>query len=361
MFDDIPSITVKIAQLPDNMMGAWEGQDHDLLVGVPGFAPFKSVKKNLNRTLSHELRHMTQTMMARALGIKQVELGEDGLFVPVYNPSPGMGPRKTLKPDIVQALMHQGPSPEALANLPTEKREKLEERAEQFLAKRKELMQLHKLQSRRSIYNLDDLEFYTHLADRVLEFEDVLERLPDLTPGQKKTAFNIYTGGLQVPKDVRRFLERGRRALPDDREQKAMAWLHKHDPKMAILSLANRPDEYFRHLRKYSRPKWEKAVKEFAKVIQPKLGTDEKPTGLQDLWKEFLGERYDGGKKKIRNPHLDTRDAHPEISVSYLMKQDGPDYKTDRMKIRREFAAWRQRKKGPPKGAPADLFTRPPS
>jgi hypothetical protein len=356
MFDDMPSMKVVVAQMPDpQMMGAWSSSTNELLVGIPGFAPFKTVKKNLERTLQHELRHMSQTLMAKALGITQVEI-VDGELVPVYKESPGMGPRETLNLDIVQALRMDIPIPEGL---PPEKRKKAEERARQLQAKRTELMQKRKLGSRRAIYNLDDLEFYTHLADRVIEFEDILEEVKDLTPAQKKTALNLYTGALVVPRDVAKFLEEPEKTSPD-RTKKAKAWIQKHDPDMGILPIAHGPDAYFRHLRKYSRPKWEKAVKEFAKVIQPQLGTDEKPTGLQDLWKEFLDERYDGGKEKIRNPNLDTRDSHPEISVSYLMKQDDSDYKTDRMKIRREFASWRQRKKGPQKGAP-DLFAQPPS
>lgn len=106
-------------------------------------------------------------------------------------------------------------------------------------------------------------------------------------------------------------------------------------------------------MRKYKRPRWRKAVKEFAKVIQPQIG-GQPSTGVKKLWEQFLEERYDGGKDKIRNPNPKTRDKYPEVSISYLMKQDDPAYKTDRQNIRREFAAWRQRRQGP------DLFSRPP-
>ena len=35
---------------------------------------------------------------------------------------------------------------------------------------------------------------------------------------------------------------------------------------------------------------------------------------------EYMKEVWDGGKKKVRNPNPDSRDAHPEVAVSTAMK-----------------------------------------
>lgn len=346
MFDDMPEMTVKLRQLPNKgMAGLWNGGDDELVVQIPPFAPFKTVRHTLRRTLQHELRHMTQTAMSKALGIKQYRVDDEGKAFPQYLPSPGMAGRDIQNLDILQMLMWENP--------------KVEE-------KRREIMRAHKLQSKRSIYSLDDLEFYTHLADRVLDFEEILEVLgeerPDLGPAEKKLVFDIFTGARKVPRAVRRYME-GRAA--GEYEEDAKEWIAKHDPKMAVLSLIHAPDTFFRHMLKYKPDRWKKAVKEFAKITGPKV-TAPPPETVQKLWQEFLDERYEGGKRKVRNPNPKTRDSHPEITVSYLMKQDAPAYQSGRQRLRREFAGWRARREKGPERKPSepsqlDLFGRPPS
>jgi len=360
LFDSMPKMKVVLRDMGQKgMMGAWDSQSNELIIAIPEFAPSQHVKKNLHRTLTHELRHMTQTVMGKALGIDAFKV-EEGEFIPRYLPSPGMGPRETLDPDIVQALMHDTPTgsdlEQVLEQLPEEKRDKTRKRIEEVNRRRSELMQLHKLQSRASIYSLDDLEFYTHLADRVMVFEDILDSLKDKTPAQRKFAFDLYTGGIEIPQKVRRAFDTAD-GLESNKE--AQEWIEKYDPGMGILSIAARPDSYFRHLKKYRPAKWQKAVKEFAKVIQPKLGQAEPQSDLTDLWQQFLDEKYEGGKKKIRNPNPKTRDGHPEISVNYLLKQKDPVYQTGRRTLRREFAQWRARRQAPAKGQ-LDMFALPP-
>lgn len=345
MFEDMPEMTVKLRKLEHpEMAGLWDGTNHDLVVQVPPFAPFKHVRHKLNRTLQHELRHMTQTLMAKALGIKQYRATEDGQLIPQYNPSPGMPGRDVRNPDIIQALMYEDPRVDD---------------------KRREIMRAHRLQSKRSIYNLDDLEFYTHLADRVLDFDEILQKLgeerPELSADEKKLVFDIFTGALKVPRAAVRVMEN--RATGAD-EKEGHEWIAKHDPHMAVLSLIQAPDTFFRHMQKYKPKRWKKAVKEFAKAVGPKV-TPPSSENLQKLWQEFLDERYDGGKRKVRNPNPKTRDSHPEITVSYLIKQDAPAYQSDRQRLRREFAGWRARRTKGPEGAPSepaqlDLFGRPP-
>lgn len=368
MFDDLPSVKVKLRNLGDpSMQGAWDHSSGELLVQLPQVQRIGAVKERLRDVLTHELRHMTQTVMSRALGIDQVRMDEGGRLIPQYRASPGMPPRDVQNLDIVQALTAAQPTAAQLSHLPPKERQRLRQRGRELEARRREIMQLHRLQSKRSVYNLDDLEFYTHLADRVLQFERVLEQFKDFSPEQKKLLFDIYSGAITVPKSVKTMMASGVAS------REAREWLRENDPNMAVLSQARpEPETFFRHLRKYRRDKWKKAVKEFAKAVAPKMPRAPAEKGsIQKLWEEFLEEKYDGGKAKVVNPNPKTRERYPEITVTYLMGQSDPAYQSSRTKVRREFAAWRQqRQQGsqpPPRPQPRreeaqelDLFARPP-
>lgn len=39
-------------------------------------------------------------------------------------------------------------------------------------------------------------------------------------------------------------------------------------------------------------------------------------------WQTFLDQKYEGGKKKVRNPNPDTRDIYPEVSLTTAMSDD---------------------------------------
>lgn len=39
-------------------------------------------------------------------------------------------------------------------------------------------------------------------------------------------------------------------------------------------------------------------------------------------WQRFLEEKYEGGRKKIRNPNSDTKDVYPEVSFNTAMKDE---------------------------------------
>ena len=300
--------------------GAWSGEGRELIINLPPFAPYEFVRGELRRVLKHELRHMTQTVMARALGIDKVRINKDGDPVYQYIPSPGMASQDLIDPEVVQALRFDVP---------------------QVMDRRRKLLKRYKLRSERPFYTLDDLEFYTQLADRVVTFEEFLDE-HELTPEQQQTAFNLFTNRLKVPKAVQRFFQHGSK-LPAADIEEAKQWLDKTDPGMGVFSLVVGPDDFFRHLNWYQPEKWKKAVKEFAKAIEPKMKAAEPKKGLEALWERFLKERYEGGKAKIRNPNPKTRDRYDEISINYLMKQKDPAYQSARQKIRREFAAWHRR------------------
>lgn len=349
VFDDMKKVKVKLRHMPDapGLAGAWDSSRNELLVQVPQFNKYESVVRDLNHTLTHELRHMTQTVMAKALGIKHMRLDENGKLIPQYQAGPGMPPRDVQNLDIMQALTRDIPE--------------LED-------KRREIMRRHTLQSKRSVYNLDDLEFYTHLADRVLEFERALDEYPDFNPKQKKLLLDLYTGARKAPREVIRFLEVGPRARG---ARQAQEWIAKNDPGMGVLSqFPPRPDTFFRHLNKYKKPKWQKAVKEFTKAVQPRLAPSQPQSSepIRELWEQFLEEQYEGGKKKVPNPNPKTRDQYKDITVRYLMGQVDPAYRTAKMKIRRQFAEWRRKRLAPsarpaPQSTPTeqlDLFVRPP-
>lgn len=347
IFDDIPKVKVKLRYMPEapGLAGAWDSTNNELLVQLPQFGKYEGVLRNLHHTLTHELRHMTQTVMAKGLGIRHMRMDADGKLIPQYQAGPGMPPRDVQNLDIVQALTRDIPE---LEN------------------KRREIMRRHALQSKKSVYNLDDLEFYTHLADRVLEFERILEELSDFTPKQKKLLIGLYTGAKKVPNEVLQFIER-----PHAQEHaRARKWIAENDPGMAVLSqILPRLDTFFRQLNKYKKPKWQKAVKEFTKAISPQMSSPqtENPESVQKLWEQFLEEQYEGGKKKVPNPNPKTRDRYRDITVNYLMSQVDPAYRNEKMKLRRQFAEWRRKRLGlPERQAPAkqpsgiDLFTRPP-
>ena len=353
IFDDIPKVKIKLRHMAEQpgLAGAWDSSRNELLVQLPQLSKYEGVLQNLHHTLTHELRHMTQTVMAKGLGIKHMRMDEDGKLIPQYQAGPGMPPRDVQNLDIVQALTRDVPELET---------------------KRREIMRRHALQSKKSVYNLDDLEFYTHLADRVLEIERALDHYPDFTPKQKKLLLGMYTGAKKVPREVLRYLEHGPGVQGASR---AREWIADNDPGMGVLSqIRPQPDTFFRQLKKYKRPKWEKAVKEFTKALQPRMSPPraEKPESFHKLWDEFLEEQYEGGKKKVPNPNPKTRDRYGDITVQYLMGQTDPAYRTEKMKIRRQFAEWRRGRLGlparqAPQPAPAEqpkdelnLFARPP-
>ena len=324
IFDNIKDIKVVVSKIPGGAVGAWAPREKILIVSPPAFQPYDKVKDELDHVLTHELRHMTQSVMAEALGVSHISFDKEGKPNLFYQPGPGMAPRKLLNPNLTQALMRAQDHPEA------------QELIEKAVARGMRPV---------NVYNLDDLEFYTHLGDTVRDFRKIVKKA-SWTPDQRKLAADIFLGKVQ---------------LPDSRE-KLEPWIQKHDPMLSVISRVQRQHEFLSQMQEFSTDKFKKAVKEFSKVTEAERGATPQPEGLEKLWEMFLEERYDGGKGKVRNPNVDTRDTHPDISVHYLMRQDAPAYRADRRRIRQEFAGWRarrQRPATPPGGASQGIFAPP--
>jgi hypothetical protein len=337
LFDDMTQIQVTLASLGPGYGGFWNGEKGELVVGFPDLAPIDVVLPQLRQTLRHELAHVTQTVMARALGVRHLRTDKNGEVMPAYRPGPGMGPKDVLDPDIHQAFrdvdglkkrVKQLSKYEAAGTLkPKQKKELAHLR--RTLEMRKQVLSSRGLKSPSSTYSLDDLEFYTHLADRITEFEEKLEKL-DLTPEQKTLARDLWTG---------------RKWVPQKSKKQTLKWISENDPTHAVWPHFSQGSPFFRHLKKYQSKKYQKAVKEFVKATAHQFEKTPEKGSIKNLWEEFLAEVYEGGRKKVPNPNSKTRESHPEITLNYLMKQTDPAYSAARSAVRRRFARWRSARK----------------
>ena len=71
--------------------------------------------------------------------------------------------------------------------------------------------------------------------------------------------------------------------------------------------------------------------------------------GPPPMWKEFLDAVYEGGKRKVPNTNFKTREKHPQVAVSTLLKSD----KTFYGKVYKEYLEWKSKQKDPDaKGGP---------
>ena len=323
IFDDIKTIKVELARLPMGAIGAWSSELDALLVSPPELKPYDHVRDQLDHVLTHELRHTTQGVMARALGVSHYTFDEQGRPHLFYRPGPGMAPRKMLNPKFTQRLVMVRDHPEAA--------ELIAEAQARGMGPD-------------DVYRLDDLEFYTHLGDTVRDFRKLTEA-SSWTPEQRKLASDIFLGKTDPPE--------GREAIEK--------WVQENDPTLDVLSKVQRQHPFLAQLKAHSPDKFKKAVKEFSKATELERGAQPQPEGLEKLWEMFLEERYDGGKEKVRNPNPDTRESHPDISVSYLMRQDAPTYQSGRRRVRQEFAGWRARRQrpAPSPGAGRGIFAPP--
>jgi DNA-binding MarR family transcriptional regulator len=338
MLDEMPQMQVMLAGLDPGAMGFWNSQKNQLIVGAPPIAPMDVVLPQLRQTVRHELQHVTQTVMARALGTVHLRNDEEGNPIPAYRAGPGMAPREAIDPVIHQAFrnfdgleqrVQKLTGYEQKGTIKPGQKEELDTLRRQ-LEMRNQVMTSRGLKSPGSTYSLDDLEFYTHVADRISEFDERLRKL-ELTPEQKRLARDLWIGRKWMPKT----------------KKEALAWIEQNDPTSSVWPHFTGASPFFRHLKKYQPKKYEKAVKEFVKATSSHFEAPARE-GLEKLWEQFLEERYEGGKKKVPNPNSKTKDRYPDITVNYLMRQSDPGYGSARQKIRREFARWRHVQQMPP-------------
>jgi hypothetical protein len=318
LFDNMSSIKIELARLPMGALGVWAAGENELVVAPPRLKPYEALQDELDHTLTHELTHLTQTLMAKALGlshyVRNPDTGEWELY---YQPGPGMAPKALLNPKLTQKIM-----------LMAERNPEAKKLLDQIEAERG--------MGGRAVYDVDDLEFYTHLGDTVRDFKKLAKKNPEWTEEQRRLATDIFLGRIKLPQT----------------RAGAKKWIEGNDPDHAVWPAINQPHPWLASIKVHSPGKFRKAMQEFTKATAGRRGEVPKAEGVEKLWEKFLDERYDGGKAKVTNPNPDTRDSHPEITVAYLMGRDKPVYQSARRRIRQEFSRWRGGK-GPRAPAPA--------
>jgi len=293
--DNLPKVTVSLIDpARAKNQGAWSDEKNTLYLPID-----RMPAKDWRRTLSHELRHMGQSLMQRALGIPHRAPAEGGRKKTPAGP--GLPSRRMMDPEIQQQYGHLGDTPAEAQRL-------VKRLKEQGITQTK-------------FHSLDDMEFYTLLADAVETFKDE-QKKKKWDARDTQTALRLYSGTLETPK-------------------KNADW-DKIDPNRKIRhSEMRKANDALQTWKDHNSEKWKKATKELVKAVQSSASSSDKKS-VQGLWKQFLEEKYEGGKAKVVNPNSKTRDSHPEITVSYLMAQSDPAYGSARQRVRREFVTWQQ-------------------
>ncbi len=200
------SIPVKLMQKIDSKRSRayWHPMSHTVVIEVPAGSHPAQVERSLMVALIHELKHMGQSLMEDWLG------GKD--LMP-RGPGPGKPSRHITTPEYQQDQ-------------------------EQAPAKGVRPKNLH---------HLDDVEFYTDLADALRrmgrEMEDLDKRRkeydnPPLTGDEKKAVFTRQIGNTS-------------------------GWKREYDDLVRYIDM----DPFFRTLKQHAKPKWKKAVSEGYKEL----------------------------------------------------------------------------------------------
>jgi hypothetical protein len=279
----LPKIKVRFDPEPRHRRpGTWDEDTNTLDVSKVRFHDWR-------QTLKHELRHLSQTLLSKATGQDQRKKQDQG--VQKSNPAPGMPSRHMMDRDVQQKYRDR--------NLPAAARE---------VQQRLKGMGIGDVE----LHALDDLEFYTRLADSVQEFQK-RQREAKWDEPQTRQALGVFTGAVDPKK-----------AAP------------------AVRRVVDRPDETFEVWKKHNREKWKKGAKELVKASKHEAARRDNESSTQALWERFLREKYEGGKAKVQNPNPQTRSSHPEVTVNYLMRKPGRVYDQARQGVRREFLQWRR-------------------
>ena len=189
-------------------------------------------QRDLMLMLKHELRHFAQGVMNEAVyGWSMHNQGN-------RKPGPGRPSRHIMTPDVTQ---HQDKTPDRLLQMLKERLES--ERTPSHI--QRAILRRPKI----DLHALDDVEFYTRLADAITDFEDAARRAPAMTSGQKRDMVKLFTGLLEHPSAGSRF------------DQERAAELGGYD-----LVRNFPPHGFFTTLKRYAKGKWKKAVGELVKI-----------------------------------------------------------------------------------------------
>lgn len=239
------TITVTLAEQPVKKERAhWEDARRRMRVVLPqGAAPHQL--RDLEGTLKHELRHFSQGYLNYAAGyIQERFLGfgqdDEGRLQRLDRrlPAPGLPSRHIMTPDIFQ-------SRDAPATLMQQLKENLKADNVPTHIQRAILRN-----PRIDLHALDDVEFYTRLADAIYRFEGAVRRAPAMSPAMKSNMVKLFTGAITSPLDEQN---------PDWSQVEALGGYET----MQHFKVS----PFFKTLLQFARGKWRKAVGELTKAV----------------------------------------------------------------------------------------------
>ena len=223
---DWQTITVRLSRTGgDKFAGMWQENGHLLTLVAPGgFQPY--FRERLLQTLRHELQHFAQSYLAHLT---------NSMFKDWKPGLPGKGLRT---PDYSQMMDPKHPS--APMASPAFK--------EQQKAVYRKLQQQGIDPRGVNFHSLDDIEFYTRLADEVDNFNRLWKQVEK--PGDKKVAIRLFTGATPYP------------------STHARDWHEQAEALGGYYFIRGfEPARFFLSLKQHARPKWQKAVAEFIKAV----------------------------------------------------------------------------------------------
>jgi hypothetical protein len=157
----------------------WQGSTHHLKITLPhdfAYELKRGYPSGLSRTLRHELQHFAQDYLGYTLG--KPEGSRPG--------KPGLPSRKILTPEYEQ---HRHPNHPSYRSDDPDTKSLYQRLKQQGVDPR-----------RINFHDLDDVEFYTELADAIDIFKTRWQRVRDeAKPGSQNIAIKLFTGVIPTP------------------------------------------------------------------------------------------------------------------------------------------------------------------
>ena len=210
--------------VPKGGAATWQARGAWLTVRMPDYYT-EDTLLNLERAVQHELRHFAQSYLSHMTGHLDKAMG----VLDKRIPQPGMPSRHIMTPEVLQ---HHNSEHWQGRAMPAEVARGMQHLRQQGIYPSE-------------VHSLDDIEFYTDLADAVDDFRKMMRWHPEWTPANLRTAIKLYTFEMLPPRDTADWEPYG-------------GW------KMFSGVQGNK---YFIALRKHAMPKWRKAVGEFIKAV----------------------------------------------------------------------------------------------
>lgn len=214
------SIKVKMIRKGTNFAGHWQEGTRTLTLVAP-YGTYQHLLDDLQDTIRHELQHFAQsylafmidaTFKAKKPGFPAELLRTREFRQDMGRHHPSFNPQSPEAKQVYQKLKSQGIDPRGV-----------------------------------DFHSLDDIEFYTKLADAVSKFKRAVQRAPK---GDIKMAIRLYTGATPMP------------STHDRNWHEKLVALGGYD-----FTKWFEPDRFFLALLKQAKPKWKKAVAEFVKAV----------------------------------------------------------------------------------------------